>query len=70
MTDRVEVEEIEEVEMRDIDYHIRKMDQHYEMAALARDDGDKADEARHLALAEKHKEIYNELRMAGVEVRR
>ena len=27
----------------------RKIDQHYEMAGLARQDGDKADEARHFA---------------------
>jgi hypothetical protein len=33
---------------------LRKADQHYEMAGLARQDGDAADAARHLKLANEY----------------
>lgn len=33
---------------------LRKADRHYEMAGLARQDGDAADAARHLKLAEEY----------------
>lgn len=34
--------------------YARKADQHWEMAGLARQDGDKADEARHTELAREY----------------
>ena len=39
----------------------RKADQHYEMAGLARQDGDAADAARHLKLAKEYDAKVKEL---------
>ena len=40
----------------------RKADQHWEMAGLARQDGDKLDEARHTAQARDYEQQLRDLR--------
>lgn len=55
----------ENVELKSSAYHMRKADQHYEMAGLARQDGDKQDAARHTEEAKKHDRLARESREAG-----
>lgn len=44
------------------DYHRMKADQHWEMAGLARQDRDTADEKRHTAKAREHERLASEAR--------
>ena len=48
-------------EGRSIEYYQRKRDQHWEMAGLARQDGDHKDEERHMNLAREYSRIIREL---------
>lgn len=41
---------------------VRKVDQHWEMAGLARLDGDEKDATRHIALAKKYQRRLEEVR--------
>lgn len=47
------------------DRYRRKADQEWEMAGLARRDGDKADEARHTAKARKYERLCREALTPG-----
>jgi hypothetical protein len=55
---------IPEAERRRTDYTRarRKADQHWDMAGLARQDGDKKDAERHTALAREYEQLARELK--------